>query len=290
MAGIREGLFCLLELTKPRLAMLSTLTGVAGFLAGSTGGDWPLLVAVSLAVFLCACGALALNQAMECQSDAKMERTKGRPLPSGRMRVWQATLFGSLLCLIGLSLALVFLPLIATLLILLTICSYLFVYTPLKRVTLWCTHVGAFPGALPPLIGWSAATGQLGGLGLWMAGIVLLWQMPHFFAIGWLCREDYQKGGIRVLTVTHPDGKRLVFENLLYLILLFPVALGPVFVGSVHWGYGVWAVLLTGWYLAEGLRFSRTVRGGGGQNLLFLVSLVYLPLLLIGLLIGIESP
>lgn len=279
-----------MELTKPRLAMLSTLTGVAGFLAGSTGGDWPLLVAVSLAVFLSACGALALNQVMESRSDGRMERTKGRPLPSGRMRVWQAALFGCLLCALGLFLAVAFLPPVAALLILLTIGSYLFLYTPLKRVTPWCTHLGAFPGALPPLIGWSAATGQIGGLGLWMAAMVLLWQMPHFFAIGWICREDYRRGGIRVLTVTHPDGRRLVLENLFYLILLFPVTLAPVFTGSAHWGYGAWAVLLTGWYFAEGLRFFRTVRGRRGGNHLFLVSLIYLPLLFIGLLIGIQSP
>jgi len=278
-----------LELTKPRLAFLSTLTGMAGYLAAPDAWNWWEFTLVSFAIFLAACGALALNQHFERKTDALMERTKERPLPSLRMQPQIAFIFGLGTAFSGVLLSWIALPGITTLLIAATILSYLLVYTPLKSVTSFCTHLGAIPGALPPLIGWSAATGQLHGLGLWLFAIVLLWQMPHFFAIAWLCREDYQRGGIRVLPVTHPNGKRLLLENYFYLILLFPITLGPVWSGNAGWFYGGSAILLNAWFLFEGYRFAISVRQGETSgNRLFLFSLVYLPLLFCALLLNLR--
>lgn len=279
-----------LALTKPRLAFLSTLTGVAGYLAAPADFSWPLFFGVGLAIFLSACGALALNQYLERNIDAKMERTRERPLPAQQLNPLPSALFGAGLTALGLLLAVFTLPWLAVVLIAITVISYLFLYTPLKPLTLWSTHIGAIPGALPPLIGWTAATGEIGGLGLWLFAIVLLWQMPHFFAIAWMCREDYRRGNIRVLTTTHPDGKRLIFENYLYLALLFPVALGPVFAGSANWIYGSCALVLNTWFLWEGYRFSFTVRNGGRTgNRLFLFSLFYLPALFSVLLFNLKA-
>ncbi len=274
-----------LDLTKPRLAFLSTLTGLAGYLAAPNRFEWHSFLAVGLSIFLSAAGALTLNQVTERKIDGKMDRTKDRPLPSGQVEVVPSLVFGIVTVLIGCSIAALFLPVSSTLLIVSTVLIYVLVYTPLKRRTHWCTHIGAIPGALPPLIGWSTATGRVDGLGLWLFLILLLWQMPHFFAIAWLCRNDYARGGLQMLSVTRPDGRRLVRENFLYLILLFPACLAPVFLGEVGWIYGTSALLLNAIFLFEGIRFAKTVRSGETTgNRLFLFSLLYLPLLLIVLI------
>jgi protoheme IX farnesyltransferase len=214
-----------------------------------------------------------------------MERTRQRPLPAGRTSRPAALAFGAGTGAAGLGLSAVALPLLATGLIALTIAVYLLAYTPLKKRSPWCTHVGAIPGAIPPLIGWAAATGSIGGLGVWLALIVLLWQMPHFFAIAWLCQSDYEKGGLRVLSVSHPDGRRLTAENYLYLFLLFPVCLAPTLAGQTGWVYGISSIVLNLLFLFEGVRFAATVRSGGRTgNRLFVYSLLYLPVLLVFLL------
>lgn len=281
----RPSLAVFLDLTKPRLAFLSTLTGLAGYLAAPSAFEWLGLLAVTVAVFLSGAGALALNQWMEHRTDALMERTRDRPLPTGRISRPAAFGFGVAVTASGIALSAVFLPLLSTALIAVTVAVYLLAYTPLKKRTCWCTHVGALPGALPPLIGWTAATGSIGGLGAWLFAILLLWQMPHFFAIAWLCRDDYERGGLRVLSVTHPDGKRLLRENYLYLLLLFPVCLAPTLASQTGWIYGASSLLLNLLFLFEGIRFAATVRSGGRTgNRLFLYSLLYLPLLLLILL------
>ncbi|MEM0965522.1 MAG: heme o synthase [Verrucomicrobiota bacterium] len=275
-----------LELSKPRLAFLSTLTGLAGYLAAPDTFSWITFLGVGFAIFLAALGALALNQTIERETDGRMERTRGRPLPSGQLTAFPAGVFGITLASIGTGLSLLLLPVPATVLVVATVLIYLLLYTPMKRTTHWCTHMGALPGALPPLIGWTAATGTVGGLGLWLFLIVLLWQMPHFFAIAWLCREDYEQGGLKVLSVTHQDGKRLIFENYLYLLLLFPVCIAPVFLGLEGWVYGAATLVINGIFLFEGIRFAKTVRSGGSTgNRLFFFSLLYLPILLIVLLL-----
>jgi len=274
-----------LELTKPRLAFLSTLTGLAGFLAAPDQFAWLGFLAVGVSIFLSAAGALTLNQVIERRIDGLMERTKDRPLPTGQISLNSALIFGIVTAGIGIAIAYLALPALAASLILATVLIYVLVYTPLKRHTHWCTHVGAIPGALPPLIGWAAATGHADGLGLWLFFILALWQMPHFFAIAWLCRGDYAQGNLKMLSVTRPDGKRLIGENFLYLGLLFPICLAPVFLGEVGWIYGASSILLNAIFLFEGIRFARTVKTGGSTgNRLFLFSLLYLPVLLIALL------
>ena len=269
-----------LDLTKPRLAFLSTLTGLAGYLAAPQAFAWVEFIAVFLGIFLSAAGALVLNQWIEHETDARMDRTRDRPLPAGRVTRPAALAFGLAAAAGGVGISALFLLPVATLLIVATVASYLLLYTPLKRRTHWCTHVGALPGALPPLIGWSAATGSIGGLGVWLFLIVLVWQMPHFFAIAWLCREDYARGGLRILSVTHRDGRRLLVETYFFLLLLFPVCLAPVLTGDVGWIYGASSLLLNGIFLFEGIRFAATVRSGGSTgNRLFLFSLLYLPVL-----------
>ncbi|MBC2601535.1 heme o synthase [Puniceicoccus vermicola] len=281
----RAGWGVFLDLTKPRLAFLSTLTGLAGYLAAPDNFQWLPFLAIGVSIFLSAAGALALNQVIERNVDGKMDRTKDRPLPAGLIATRSASIFGIITAAIGCGIAFLFLPLSAASLILATVLIYVLLYTPMKRRTHWCTHIGAIPGALPPLIGWSAATGHIGGLGIWLFLILVLWQMPHFFAIAWLCREDYARGGLQMLSVTRPKGSRLVFENFLYLGLLFPVCLAPVFRGEAGWIYGASSLLLNGIFLFEGIRFAKTVRTGGSTgNRLFLFSLLYLPLLLIVLL------
>ncbi len=281
----RPGPGIFLELTKPRLAFLSTLTGLAGYLAAPEAFAWRGFLAVASAIFLSGAGSLALNQWMEHLSDAKMQRTMHRPIPAGLATRPTALVFGLAVTAIGILIAALFLPALSTALIVATVLIYLLVYTPLKKQSHWCTHLGALPGALPPLIGWSAATGSLAGLGIWLFFILLLWQMPHFFAIAWLCREDYEKGGLKIISVTHPDGRRLLFENYLFLILLFPVCLAPTLTGEATWIYGGASILLNLLFLFEGIRFAATVRSGGRSgNRLFLYSLLYLPLLLMILL------
>jgi len=273
------------DLTKPRLALLSTLTALAGYLASPDSFSWTTFLALTLAVFSASTGSLALNQWMEHASDGLMKRTKARPIPSGRLGRPAAFSFGCVLVLIGLGISAAFLLLLPTLLIAATVAIYLAAYTPLKKKSHWCTHLGAVPGALPPLIGWTASTSSVQGIGIWLFFILLLWQMPHFFAIAWLCREDYQRGGMKILSVTHPDGHRLVAENYIYLALLFPVCLGPTFTGHTGWIYGGASILLNLFFLREGFRFAETVRSAGRtSNRLFLYSLFYLPVLLIVLL------
>lgn len=284
-AAGKRNLGVFLDLTKPRLAFLSTVTGLAGYLASPDSFNWLGFLAVGLAIFLSGAGALALNQWMEEESDARMERTRHRPLPAGLISRQAALVFGIIVTLAGVGIAFAFLPILSTSLIIATVVIYLGVYTPMKKRSHWCTHIGAIPGALPPLIGWTAATGSIGGLGIWLFLILLVWQMPHFFAIAWLCREDYERGGMRIISVTHPDGRRLLAENYFFLLLLFPICLAPALTGETGWIFGSASIFLNLLFLFEGIRFAATVRSGGRTgNRLFLYSLMYLPVLLIVLL------
>ncbi len=279
------GLGVWLELTKPRLALMSTLTAAIGFIAAPQAVEWLPLVLLSFSIFLSAAGVLALNQWWEHATDALMHRTRDRPLPTGRLTRMQALSMGLTLIVIGLLIQLwAFHPLVL-LLNLATVASYLLVYTPLKRMTPLCTHVGAIPGALPPLIGWAAATGTMTGLGFWLFLILLFWQMPHFFAIAWLYREDYARGGIRVLSVSHPNGRRLLVETLLFSMGMVAVSLAPYWLGYADARYALFALLLMAWLAWELKRLVRAILDGKGKSNLFLFSLIYLPILLIALVV-----
>ncbi len=274
------------ELTKPRLALMSTLTAAIGYIAAPVGVSWVGLCLLVISIFLSAGGVLTLNQWWERAVDGLMERTRARPLPTGRVSIVGAGWFGLVLVLAGLLIQWWAFHPLALFLNFITVTSYLLLYTPLKRVSLYCTHVGALPGALPPLIGWSAATGTVDGLGFWLFMIVLLWQMPHFFAISWMFREDYARGGIRVLSVTHPNGRRLILETVLFSILLGIVTLWLFFADYAGWAYLFVAVVLFIWLIFENYRFAKEVLHGEGKSRLFLFSLLYLPVLLVALLLG----
>jgi protoheme IX farnesyltransferase len=215
-------------LTKPDVSLLVIMTTAAGYYMGARGPvDWLNLVHTVFGTLLIAGGTAALNHYIERESDRHMRRTAARPLPSGVLLPAQALWFGAALCLAGaVDLAIVG-GWLASLLGTVTCLSYLLAYTPLKKRTVWATFVGAFPGAVPPLIGWAAATGRLDG-GAWLLFLILFfWQFPHFHAIAWMYREDYARAGIRMLSVGDADGSRTFRQILISASMLVVISLLP---------------------------------------------------------------
>jgi protoheme IX farnesyltransferase len=266
-------------LTKPRLNFLVLFTTLAGmYIAAPEGVPLALLVHALVGTALVAGGAAALNQAWEHQTDSLMRRTRVRPIPGGRLRVADGTWFGTLLSAAGLvELTWKVNPLAAAVAAA-TLVSYVFVYTPLKRRTSLATLVGAVPGALPPVIGWAAATGTISMPAIVLFGIVFLWQMPHFLAIAWLYRDDYRDAGIPLLPVTEPDGRRTGQQALLYAAALWPVSLLPAIVHIAGAPYSVVATVLGFGLIALSALFARD-RTTRTARTLFVYSIIYLPLL-----------
>jgi len=266
-------------LTKPRLNFLVLITTLGGMYIAAPGGvPLPLLLHALVGTALVAGGAAALNQAWEHETDRLMRRTSLRPIPGGRLRVADGMRFGTLLSAIGLiELTWKVTPL-AAMVAAATLVSYVFVYTPLKRRTSLSTLVGAVPGALPPVIGWAAATGTISVPAIVLFGIVFLWQMPHFLAIAWLYRDDYRLAGIPLLPVLEPDGRRTGRQALLYAAALWPVSLLPAALHIAGAPYSVLATLLGCGLIALSARFARE-RSTRTARQLFLYSIVYLPLL-----------
>jgi heme o synthase len=283
--AVRHFVHSYLELFELRLTALVVLTTAAGFVAGSTGPiRVPCLLWTLLGTGLCAAGANALNQRAEVARDARMERTRRRPLPAGRMSPRHALGAASLVLVAGLGSLALRANLITTVLAAVVVVLYILAYTPLKPRTSFCTPVGAFCGAIPPMMGWTGAAGTLGA-GAWiLGGLLFFWQIPHFLALAWLYREDYARGGFRMLPAGDPTGRRTGFAAVLGICILVPWGLavtglglsGPVFaVGSVGLGAGL---------LVLGARMCRERSARNAQRL-FLGSIIYLPLLL-GLLVA----
>jgi protoheme IX farnesyltransferase len=273
-----------LELTKPRLNFLVVATTLAGYYLGADGFDPALLFHTVVGTALVAGGAAALNEVFERDTDALMRRTRLRPLPDGRMRASTAAWFAAVISGLGLMQLWLGANGLAALVALATLASYALVYTPLKRRTSLSTLVGGIPGALPPMIGWAAATGSL-SLGSWVLfAIVFLWQMPHFLAIAWLCREDYARAGLPMLPVVEPDGRSTSQQVVLYATVLVPVSLVPTLIGLSGRFYFAGAALLGLAFLGLALQFARQ-RDKATARRLFLGSISYLPLLL-GLLLA----
>jgi protoheme IX farnesyltransferase len=273
-----------LELTKPRLNLLVVATTVAGFYLGAEGFDALLLTSTVIGTGLVAGGAAAFNEILERDTDGLMRRTRTRPLPGGRMQVSAAVWFAVALSVAGLALLAGGANRLAAAVAGATLLSYALIYTPLKSRTPLSTLVGGVPGALPPMIGWAAATGSL-SLEAWLlAGIVFLWQMPHFLAIAWLCREDYARAGLPMLPVVEPDGRCTAQQVVLYAAVLVPVSLAPTLVGLAGRVYFAGALVLGLAFLALGLRFAAR-RSNENARRLFLGSITYLPLLW-GLMLG----
>ncbi len=266
-------------LTKPRLNLLVLITTVVGlYLAAPEGVPAPLLLHTLFGTALVAGGAAALNQVWERETDSLMRRTQNRPLPGGRLRAGESTWFGLVLSCAGLAELAVAVNLMAAAVAALTLVSYVLVYTPLKRRTSLATLIGAVPGALPPVIGWAAATGSVTLPALVLFGIVFLWQMPHFLAIAWLYRDDYAAAGIPLLPVLEPDGRRTGQQALLYAAVLWPVSLLPAAVGIAGLPYSIVATILGFLLIGISLSFARD-RSMPNARRLFMFSITYLPLL-----------
>jgi heme o synthase len=266
-------------LTKPRLNLLVLVTTLAAvYIAAPDGLPLPIVAHTLLGTALVAGGAAALNQVWERRTDLLMRRTAGRPVPSGRLRASESAWFGMALSTAGLLELALAVNSISAFVAALTLVSYVLVYTPLKTRSSLSTLVGAVPGALPPVIGWAAATGEITLPALVLFGIVFFWQMPHFLAIAWMHRDDYAKAGMPLLPVLEPDGRRTGQQALLYAVVLWPVSLMPTVVGLAGLPYALVATFLGFAFIWLSADFARrrtmpTARG------LFLFSITYLPVL-----------
>jgi heme o synthase len=268
-----------LELTKPRITALVLVTAAVGYAVGGQGSfDAPAFLLFLAGTALLCGGASTLNQYMERDADARMVRTSRRPIPAGRLRPEEALAFGLALSAAGLVI-LSFVNLLTVSLGAASLASYLLAYTPLKRVTSLCTVVGAVPGALPPLMGWAAARGELGAAGWGLFAILFLWQLPHFLAIGWLYRDDYARGGFPMLAVTDPDGSASGRQALLYTAALLPVTLAAGVLAAAGRGY-LWGALAMGIVFLACAALFAWRRSIPAARRLFLVSVLYLPALL----------
>ena len=267
-------------LTKPRLNLLVLITTLAGLYLGEPAGvSTSLLVHTLVGSALVAGGAAALNQVFERTTDALMRRTRNRPLAAGRLGAAEGSALGAVLAVAGLAELAEFTNLTAAAVAAVTLASYVFLYTPLKARTSLATLIGAVPGALPPVIGWAAATGAISGPAMVLFGIVFLWQMPHFLAIAWMYRDDYARAGIPLLPVLEPDGRRTGHQALLYSAVLWPVSLLPVITGLAGLPYSIVATVLGFLYIGLSVRFAQD-RSQATARRLFLFSILYLALLL----------
>jgi protoheme IX farnesyltransferase len=268
-----------LDLTKPRITGLVLVTTLIGFFMGTRGPIAPaLLVHTLLATAFVAAGASVLNQYLERDLDGLMRRTKNRPLPRGRILPIHALAFGVGLSAAGVLYLTLFANLLAGTVAAITVASYVFVYTPLKRVTPLSTLIGAVPGALPPLGGWAAATGSLGIEPWVLFGIVFVWQLPHFLAIGWMYKDDYSRAGFPMIPVLDKEGYITGRHMLAWSVALLPVSLMPSLLHLTGVAYFVGALVLGLLFLLTSLGFILS-RTESAARRLFLVSILYLPLL-----------
>jgi protoheme IX farnesyltransferase len=272
------------ELTKPRITFLVVITTLVGFYLGAEEEVpvW-LLIHTIAGTALVAAGASALNMYMERDLDSLMRRTENRPLPGGRLTSSEALGFAVFISASGMLYLLAFVNVLTAAVSALTFLSYLFVYTPLKTRTWLSTLIGAVPGALPAVMGWSAVTGGISYGALVLFGIVFLWQLPHFYAIGWMYREDYARAGFTMLPVVDESGKRTGRQSNLSIVLLVGVTILPACMGISGFVYLAAALALGTWFFACGILFSQR-RDRQTAKRLFLVSVCYLPLLLIFLI------
>lgn len=275
--GFREKLAAYLELTKPRIAFMLVLTSAAGFYLGSVGGfNAALFVNAMLGITLLAFGVATLNQYIERNIDTLMERTAKRPLPMGKLTPAEALIFGIVLCAVAEIYLLFLVNGLTAVLGLTVIVGYVLLYTPLKTRTSASTAIGALPGAMPPLMGWTAASGNI-TLGAWALFVLLfLWQFPHFLAIASMYKDQYAKAGILMLPVVEKDGRITARQIVLFTVMLLPVSLAPFFLGFAGWIYLAGAVLLGIWFLWASIGAARAKTVEKSRKLL-LVSVLYLP-------------
>jgi len=266
-----------IELTKPRITSLVLITTAVGFYVGSATGIASIsLIHAIVGVALVAGGASALNQYQERNQDARMHRTRDRPLPAGRIGELDALVFSVAISLAGVTYLLLFTNLVTAFLAAITLLLYVFLYTPLKRQTALATLVGAVPGAAPPILGWTAAGGPVDGMALTLFLMVFLWQMPHFLAIAWLYDEDYLRGGFRTLTIHHSGEVSACRQIILYCCTLIPISLLPTSFGVTGNAYMFGALLAGLIYLGYGVAVA-LFRSQVAARRLLRVSILYLP-------------
>jgi protoheme IX farnesyltransferase len=275
------------ELTKPRLSFLSVLTSLAGYFCSAPAQptDAKVLVSLALGTALAAGGCGAVNMWWESDADAKMERTRNRPIPAGIIRPGAALLFGMMLLVSGVGLVWLGANPLAGALTAATAFSYLFLYTPLKTLTSWCTLVGSLPGAIPPIIGTAAKLGAIDRMGWLLFALLFFWQVPHFMALAVMCREDYARGGFKVATVDDPSGRSASVWALAFILPMIVVAgaIATNFFPSWTSPY-VWVSFLAGaWFFKLTLEFALPQRRAAVAKPLFIASILYLPVVLLTL-------
>jgi heme o synthase len=278
-AGAREKLAAYFELTKPRIAFMLILTSAAGFYLGSYQGfNFTLFINSTIGITLLAFGVATLNQYIERETDKLMKRTATRPLPTMRITPNEALIFGIVQCAVA-ELYLFFLVNgLTAVLGLIVIVGYVLLYTPLKTRTTASTAIGALPGALPPLMGWTSAADNI-TLGAWtLFAILFLWQFPHFLAIATMYKEEYANAGIKMLPAVEKDGKITARQIVMFTVLLLPVSLAPFFIGLSGIYYLVGASLLGIWFLWVSIEAARAKTVEKSRKLL-LVSVLYLPII-----------
>ena len=278
---MKQKLLAYVELTKPRILLLVLVTSAIGYFLGGHGIPSYLQLAITLfGTGLCCGGAAVLNQYIERDMDAKMHRTRLRPIPSGIISPADALAFGTILVIAGTVLLVVKINLLTGFLALLTAFLYALVYTPLKRITWLNTFVGAIPGAIPPMGGWSAATGSL-GWGAWILFLILfVWQHPHFYSIAWMYREDYERGGFKMLPVVEPDGASTFRQILIYSLLLIPISLLPTVIGMSGPIYFCGTLFMGIILLLMGITLFESKSTKDARKLLR-ATIIYLPVLLV---------
>ncbi|KAA6460929.1 protoheme IX farnesyltransferase [Acidobacteria bacterium AB60] len=283
------------ELFKVRVTGMVVITGWAGFYLGSMQSGISTmqrgLLDTLVGIGMISAGSSALNQALERKSDGRMKRTADRPLATGRFSLGFGILAGLGALALGGGWLMLHTNALTVALAMLTAFTYVAVYTPLKRVTTLATFIGAFPGAMGPLLGWTAARGQIEWPAVALFAILFVWQFPHFMAIAWLYREEYGKAGIRMLPVVQPDGWSTVVEALFYAVVMIPVSLAPWKLGMTGVTYAVLAAALGIFYLAYTIRFAGILRTRNQERSrslardLLKVSVIYLPLLMTTLML-----
>lgn len=269
-----------ITLTKPELTFLSVVTALGGFYLGVIGSiPVDLLIHTLIGTALVGGGAGALNQYIERHHDALMRRTENRPLPAGRLSPTEVLLFGTLASLLGVVELGLFVNLLSGFLAVMTLGTYLFLYTPLKRLTWFSTIVGGIPGALPPMIGWTAARNEITVEAWILFGILFFWQMPHFFSLAWMYRKDYERAGYPMLTVLDRQGTRTARQVLYYCVGLIPISLLLVPFTDLGWIYLLGAAASGAVFLYFGWRLH-FLKSNTAARQMFFASLIYLPLLL----------
>ncbi len=287
------------ELVKPRVTLMVMITAAAGFYLGCLrSGISPFntqFLEAMIGMAVVTAGSGTLNQVIERRTDAMMPRTASRPMAAERISFAHGLILGMLCIVLGSAFLAVTTNLITSMLTLLTAISYVAIYTPLKRISMVATFVGAFPGALPPLIGWTAARGFIEWPAVALFAILFVWQFPHFEAIGWLYRADYAKAGIRVTAVAKPGGVATAAQALFYAVVMIPVSLWPVYLGTAGWIYGVIAIVLGVaylWYTLKFVRITRDLPPAESRKIardLLKISVIYLPLLLAAMMLNAQG-